>query len=280
MSSLDKALNAMFDDYWGDSEPRDYQEVPNGRYPCKVVGMVLNESQSSGRLQCSWDCVILEGDHRARHIFKHDGLDTEDGVSFFKGAIGRLGHDVPESKKALFKMIDEILEGPTYLLLQVSTRKRKSQDTGEVREFSNKKIVKALDASEVTDDLTEDESTTLLSANSIDRDADAGESPGSKSKKKQRKAGDNDRPESDPSESGKEGRTSPVSLEGKLNKVERKLVLKLAKKSDSDFDPDNYDSSEELLCDLADYHGLTGRYVEPAKLIRRVVKAIRSQQNE
>jgi len=278
MDSLDQALDAMFDDYWGDSEPRDYQEVPNGRYPCKVVGMVLNKSQSSDRLQCSWDCVVLEGDHRARHIFKHDGLDTEDGVSFFKGTLGRLGYDMPESKKALYKVIDEILEGPTYLLLQVSTRKRKSRDTGEVREFSNKKIVKALDASEVVDDLTEDESATLLGADSTDIDVDARKTSGG-NRKKQRRTRDND--ENEPSKDrASAGLDAAVRLKGKLSKEERNLVLKLAKESDSAFDPDNYASSEELLCDLADYHGLTGRFTEPAKLIRRVVKAIRSQQNE
>jgi len=270
MSSLDEALDKMFDDYWGDSEPRDYQEVPNGRYPCKVVGMALNESQSSGRLQCSWDCVVLEGEHRARHIFKHDGLDTENGVSFFKGTLGRLGYEVPGSKKEFYKVIEEILGGPTYLLLQVSTRKRKSQDTGEVREFSNKKIIKALDANEVTDDLTEDESTTLLGANNIDIDVDPEKTSGGNSKKQRGAKSDNkDETEKD--------RTPAVSLKGKLSKEERKLVLKLAKESDNAFDPDNYGSSEELLCDLADYHGLTGRFNEPTKLIRRVIKAIRSQ---
>jgi len=277
MNSLDEALDKMFEDYWGDSEPRDYQEVSNGRYSCKVVGMVLNRSQSSGRLQCSWDCVVLEGEYRARHIFKHDGLDTENGVSFFKGTLGRLGYEVPGSKKEIYKVIKEILEGPTYVLLQVSTRKRKSQDTGEVREFSNKKIIKALDANEVVDDLSEDESAALLGADSMDNDVDAEESSGSKNKKNQRSARDNDNNDSDFTENGEEDKTPVVSLKGKLSKEERKLVLKLAKESDSAFDPNNYASSEDLLCDLADYHGLMGRFTEPAKLIRRVVKAIRSQ---
>ena len=268
--SIDDQLGELFDTTWGDTEARTFDEVPDGLYQTRVLAANLNNAKSSGRFQCSWEVLILEGDYRGRHLFKHDGLDTEDGVSYFKGSLARLGYEEPASKEELQATLKEIVDAPTYVTARVSTRKRKVE--GVMEERKNVRFVKALDSNEVTDDFDESELTSYLDSSNANTELGDPDESSSKNntKPKQHKvpAKKNEPVEEESACKLKKG----VKLEGGDRKVIKTLANQL------DFNIDDYDSLERLLCELGDYCSLSGVFAEPHKLVMKIQKAIRAMQ--
>lgn len=351
--TIDEQLNEVFEEAWDGVDPKSFDELPDGNYETRLLAALINNAQTSGRLQCSWEAIVLGGDQKGRHIFKHDGLDTEDGLAYFQGNLAKLGYEKPKSKKALVKLLEEMIDAPTYVLIRLSTRKRKVE--GELTEIQNKRFIKALDSDNVEDEFEEDELTSTMGSaeegednwskgdevqtdldgttyagtiKSIDDDAQTacvhfedgdeldidldkleeipeGEEPtfekgdrvsadidgttyeGTIKKIKGDSAtiefDDGDTEDKDLDEltklEEKTGATeeSPVcSLsKEKLTPPERRTVNKLAKTDE--FDPDNYDSKAQLLCEIGDYHGLTGKFKSPSHLITAIKKAIEEE---
>lgn len=160
IGDVDEQLSAMFDDSWGNSQPKEFVDVPNGTYQTRIIAAFVNNAKSSGRLQCTWEMVILDGEQRARHLFKHDGLDNEDSIGYFKGTLSTLGYDEPADSDALKATLAEIVEAPTYAVARVSSKKRKVD--GEMVTRSNTRIIRALDSDDVTDDLEEEDLASFI----------------------------------------------------------------------------------------------------------------------
>ena len=361
VKTVDEQLDGLFDEGFGDVEPKEgYGDNPDGTYEVRVVAAVLNNSQSSDRFQCSWDNIIVSGDLAGTHIFKHDGLDTEEGQAYFKGTLARLGYDDPTSKKELIKTLESIVEGPTYAQIRLSTRKKKKD--GEITSFQNKRFLKALDADDLDFDIEEDEMTAILGEDGAEPTEASGSTnwekgdevevdyDGTMYKGKIKKIKDDEaivkfeddstetvaldelqEPEAEDTDSkggekvswekgdevsvqfdgkpykGKikkieedqatvkfeddstetvgldeleepeaedSGSGEPPSCElqnTKLNPKQRKKAKKLAK--NAELDPDDYDSIAITLCEVGDYHGVTGKFKNAAKLIEAIEEA-------
>jgi hypothetical protein len=180
MGDVDGQLDAMFEDSWDGIPAKEFSDIPPATYQTRVVAGVLNNAKSSGRFQCSWEAVILDGEQRGRHLFKHDGLDEEQSRAYFKGTLSTLGYEIPSDKEGLKETLQEIVDAPTYVVARVTARKRKDQESGEVVTRTNVRFVRALDSDDVTDDLEEEELQSFLEGYepgdelTVDEPSDAG----------------------------------------------------------------------------------------------------------
>jgi len=143
-----KSGAVTFDDIddWDDTEEApSFSEVPDDKYEAKIASATLNRSKSSGRRQCSWDLIIISGEMKGRHVFKHDGLEDEQQRSYFRQALAKLGIAWPK-KSELAETLSE-LEG-TFAAITVRTK----------GEFQNVYFDRALDSDDVgdIDDLDDD----------------------------------------------------------------------------------------------------------------------------
>jgi len=290
VQSVDEQLDELFEGSWDEVEARSFEEVSDGTYQTKLLGATINNAKNSGRLQCSWEWIIIEGEFKGRHIFAHEGLNTEDAIGYFKGSLARLGYEAPESKKKLKNTLEQLVEGPTYAVLRLSTRKRKVD--GEVQEIQNKRIIKALDSDEVQDDLetsTGDSSVTTSEeeawekGNRVKVKLDGQFYEGEIKKIKEDTADiefdDGDKlsialDELEETDSA-EPEPEPAEVEAgceltskKFEPVDRRTLKKLAKKHD--FNPDDYDNNGDLLCEIGDYCGLSGEFKSPTVLIKAI----------
>jgi len=353
--SIDEQLDEVFEEAWEEVDPKSFDELPDGNYETRILAAVLNNAQSSGRLQCSWENIVLGGEFKGRHIFKHDGLNTEDGLAYFQGNLARLGYDKPKTKKELIALLEEIVDAPTYVLIRLSTRKRKVE--GVLTEIQNKRFIKALDSDEVEDEFDEDELTPTGTAGDLTEDSwskgdevqtdidgttytgtiksvdeeeqtarvhfEDGDkldiafdkleevSDGNGNGEPSFEKGDRVSAEIDGTtyegtikkikddtatvkfddgdvetkdfgeltklgeEASSEEPSCSLPEKAKLTSPERRTVNKLAK--DDDFDPDNYDTKTQLLCEIGDYHGLSGEFKNATALLKAIKEAIKEE---
>ena len=131
---------------WEDTPEKSFEDVEPGKYQVKIGAATLNNAKSSGRLQVSWELTIVNGNFSGRKLFKHDGLDTEDGRSYFRGSLAKLGHEWPDNPKELIGVLEELLD----TFASVTVRKRKDSDGISVY------FDKALDSDDVENELSED----------------------------------------------------------------------------------------------------------------------------
>lgn len=302
---VNEQLDEVFDEHWDGVEAKSFEEVPDGTYQVRFISALVNNAKTSGRLQCSWEMIIVNGEHKGRHIFKHDGLNTEEGIAYFKGSLARLGYDEPETKKKLIATLEEIVEGPTYAVVRLSTRKRKVDE--EYTYIQSKRFIKALDSDEVEDELEEGD----LVPYSGGEPSEEGEGPSEGGEEDVWDVGDrvkvslddkyydgkikeisddaetatitfddgdemeiavDDLEEPEKEESKPEGEEPSCDLKKKkMTPTERRATNKFAK--EDDFDPDNYDNSAQLLCEIGDYYGLSGTFKDPAALLQAIKKA-------
>lgn len=160
-ADIDGQLDSLFEETWGNSEPKQFSNVPLGTYQTRIIAAILNNAKTSGRFQCSWETVIVDGEHRGRHLFKHDGLEDEQSTSYFQGTLATLGYDVPGDKDGLKETLQEIVDAPTYVVQRVTMKKKRGED-GEMQERTNTRFVRVLDSDDVADDLTEEELQSYL----------------------------------------------------------------------------------------------------------------------
>lgn len=123
--SVEDAL-AELHEQWAEIEEPAGIDVPDGRYIAEIKEATLNRSKNSGRLQVSWQLAIAEGEYKGRYLFKHDGLDSATGLSFFRGSLARLGMDWPDSPDE----IPGVLEQLVGTFAQVTT---KTKDGAEIQ---------------------------------------------------------------------------------------------------------------------------------------------------
>lgn len=121
-----------------------YEPVPDGQYVAEVIAARLNHAKSSGRFQLSWDLRIISGDFENKHVFKHDGLQSDEGLTWMKGTIENLGYECPDNIEDLPDTLEAICNmaknDNTFAQITVKTT-----TSGDGREFNNVYINKAVD---------------------------------------------------------------------------------------------------------------------------------------
>ena len=157
------AALAELEQGWEDTEEQSFGDIPDGKYAVRIDEANINHSKSSGRLQVSFQMTIAEGDHRGRKLFKHDGLDTEQGRSFMRTSLARLGYEWPVDPKALPETLQSIVGSAA----QVTARTKAGSD------IQNVYFDKALDADTLDIDNLDDVTIQVGSRVSVDYSGEA-----------------------------------------------------------------------------------------------------------
>jgi hypothetical protein len=288
---ISSELEAL-DEYWEDVEEQSMEDVPDGKYQVKIDAAVINNSKSSGRLQCSWTMTIVSGKHKGRKLFKHDGLDDESQLGWFRGGLARLGLEWPGSARDLPDTLDEAVD--TYAEINARTKVGSEYQNVYFNKALDDDAVDAEELEEWTDDDVEDDgggndgewSVGDRCIVEIEGDEYAGEINGIEGDKVSiafddgdegehsidelmAEEGDEDEPEEEP-----EGDDAAVTVtfdDSKITATNKKKVDALAKKNE--FDPDDYDTSVDLLCDLAEHLSVEGEFKSCASLLKACADA-------
>ena len=140
-----KQLSAL-NEIWVDVDPVTFEDVPDGKYQIVFKGININEAKSSGRLQVTFPLKIVSGTFTNRMMFKHDGIDTEESLGYFKGGLARLGIECPEDMTELPAILEEL----NGTFASVTSRTKKGKDMPSIY------FDKALDSDDIEEDLSED----------------------------------------------------------------------------------------------------------------------------
>lgn len=132
---------------WSEAEDRGDQfgDIPDGTYQVKITKATINKSQSSKRLQISWEFTIISGDLKNRKKFAHDGLETKENMDYVKTRLARLGVDVEGTKLGDMPEILESVIGKTCEI-KVKTR----------GDFQNAYVQKLIELEEGDEDETDE----------------------------------------------------------------------------------------------------------------------------
>lgn len=247
------AALAELESGWGETEEKKFGDVPDGKYQVKIEAARVNHSKQKGRLQCSWELTIQDTDHRGRRLFKHDGMDNEESLGWFRGGLARLGVEWPDTPKKIPGALEDLIG--TYA--QVTAR------TKEEGGIQNVYFDKALDDDDITEPVT---------------DEDAGDGKGKGGKKtaaaeepEEKPTGKKDAEKEKENEADGEEGVNPT-FEEKDTKPLKKKIEALAK--ENTFDPGDYENTTDLLCDVAEYAGIKGDFDDAQDLFDLTVKKI------
>lgn len=265
---------------WNDAEDLgdSFGEVPDGRYQFKIKEARVNNSDSSGRLQVSWDLEVINGEFAGRHVFEHDGLETDQNRDFFRTKLARIGLEWPENPADLPTVLEEALE--TYVEARVKTK----------GEFQNVRFVKALDNDEVEEESPDDDlkigdtvmapfDGELYEATIIGADEDTATVKFLDDDTEEKIPWDDlenvssEKEEDSEPEEPEEVEEEPTELvcnfdDDDLKKTHVTKIKKLAKQED--FDPDDYETWTDLLADIAETVGVVGEFDDPVEVLKAI----------
>lgn len=239
--------------------------MPPGKYQVKLTSVTINNAQSSGRLQASFECTILDTEHRGRKLFAHFGLDDVDQRGYLRGALAKLGVEWPGKPKELPSVLEQVQD--TFAEVNHTLRKRKDKETGQVLENYNTYFNRALDSTDV-DDLEED-----TSDDDAKPTAAAGKKPAATTTKPARTSKPAAEPDEGEAEAEEEATNGEVVVQFKADgldktKKHKTRIKQLATKHD--FDLEEYNDLADLIGDIAEHVGLSGKFDDPEALITAV----------
>ncbi len=112
---------------WKKASARDTKqfagsEIEDGRYIAAITLMEINESMSSGRLQCHIEYSITDGPETGTTIHSYDGLETEDGLFYFQRKLAKLGVAIPDDPAALPDACARIEKEKPIVRIRVKTK--------------------------------------------------------------------------------------------------------------------------------------------------------------
>jgi len=141
---------ANLNEVWGDIPEASFEDVPDGKQQIQIKAATLNVAKSeSKRFQCSWTLKVVSGEYANRNVFKHDGLDTEESIGYFKSGLARLGVEYPDDANDLPEVLEELLD--TFASVTLRTKAG--------REIQNIFFDRALDSDDI-DDVPEEAAAT------------------------------------------------------------------------------------------------------------------------
>ena len=104
---------------WKKAEARaGFTPVPDGTYQAKIDGATLEESKTSKRLQVSWALQVVVGEYEGRKLWKRDGIDDENQLEWFKGALETLELEAPND----IEDIPDVLEEAAGMGVEITVR--------------------------------------------------------------------------------------------------------------------------------------------------------------
>jgi len=294
MSSLEE-----LEGVWGDVEESSFGDIPDGRYQVQITAAVLNHSKSSGRFQCSWQMKIVSGEHKGRMLFKHDGMEDETNLGWFRGGLARLGIDWPEKATDIPDMLEEEVIGT---FAEVTARTKGDSDIQNV--YFNRALdsddVDAEDLEDWSDDSENEEEDgeedgweighrCVVEIDGADYtgeingindkegtvsvafdDGDEGEYPIDDLKveegEEEESGGDDGEDEEEDEGDGGDGTVEVSFTDDDLNASQKKAIKTLA--TSHEFDPYDYESYVDLLCDIAEHLEVAGSFDKVLTLIK------------
>lgn len=282
---MDSILEELDDGGWGETEEQAFGDVPDDLYICKINKAAIAPSKNSGRLQVGWDLIIISGEttgdqFKGRHIFKYDGIDNPDSRGWFRSGLTRLGVDWPASAKELPNTLETLLD--THCEVRAKTK--------EGNDRQNYYFNRAVDDAEVPQDVEEPAVETPAPKpkaaapkpvpKPVAKPAAApAAKPAPKPKPAPAPAPEPEADEGEPDDVPADDDTAPsddpsvnLNFEGEIDLAIRKRIV--AAGVSQGFDPKDYDSRADLLCDVAEHVGISGDYEDPETLTAEVEAAI------
>lgn len=267
-------------------------DLPDANYTVRIDSAVINHSKGSGRLQCSFELTVCEGEYAGRKLFKHDGIDGAQSLSYMRTNLARLGVEWPASpddlpdtledlcgtfaavtaktkdngiqnvyfNKALDSVVDESGSNPNLDDLDAEG----GEDGGG--EFAeNDRVVVSYDDGDyegVIINIDEDEGTALVQFDDdSEEDIDLADL---------KLAGDDAEDDTDKGEDeGEETDGGGISLtfdDDAIGASHEKRVTAAAEKCE--YNPDDYETWAGLLTDLLEYVGAEGEFSKPLDAIK------------
>jgi hypothetical protein len=131
------------------AETGGFEEFDDGSYIMRCMGGELGQSNSSDRFQATMHWKFVEGDYAKKSYRSFQGLETEDGISFFLRDLSRLGYDVSgiENLNEVLPILKELKEEKPVCRVKLKTK----------GEYQNLIIVKLLEDEDVEDEDDDDD---------------------------------------------------------------------------------------------------------------------------
>ncbi len=140
-------------DAWGESTARQFgQNLAVGIYVGVIEQAVVGRAKpqddgTPGRMQCTWDLQVTEGECQGRQTKKFSGLETKDNLDWFKGDLEILEVEIPDDIVDLGDALSEI----AGTLIRFSVRQN--------GEFTNIDFIEPLEGDYEADDPEDPEAT-------------------------------------------------------------------------------------------------------------------------
>lgn len=97
--------------------------IPDGTYVAVITGAVIEESQSSQRLQVKWTMVITDGEMRGEILTDYNGLNSEEALTWFARRLLQLGYEAEElDLTELPELLESIVGDGVKLRVKLSTK--------------------------------------------------------------------------------------------------------------------------------------------------------------
>lgn len=294
LAALDELDNAGFADT---PAVEGFEEVPPDTYQVIIEEASLGRSQGeSRRLQITYKLRIIcpspGGDFTNRVIYHRAGIEDETQRGFARSDIERLGLPWPQAKD-LPATLEQLLD--TYAEVKVVLKNRKNKDTGQWEERTNVYFQRALDNSEVDDQRGTDQGNappppaapaargrpqTAPAAAPARTPTPTAASTRTPTSRSNAPAGRQAAPPPPPEPEGDAPDDTPivnVTFDDKgLNRGQVQQILALAEANDHQ--PAQYNSKTDLLCDVAEYLGVSGDFDKPDDLIAAVEEIANADQ--
>lgn len=126
--SWDKKVKGL-NEAWGNAqtaakESRGFtNDIEDGKYFARLVGAEVGESQTSQRVQISWQYAIAEGEHQGKLLRDYDGLETEQNLTFVLRKLDTLGYDIEDmNAKDLEDVLADIVKSRPLVRIRVKTK--------------------------------------------------------------------------------------------------------------------------------------------------------------
>jgi hypothetical protein len=285
-------------------------EIADGKYQARIEDFEINESQS-GRVQAVFKIQLVSGEAKGRTLYKRDGLDSEESVGWFKSGIKRLGLEPPTSEELNDGTFEEEVVGS---FVEVTCKTKDPQFGPNV--YFNRAIEEDdIEAEELEDDDYTPSKGDKVMATYEDGEKYAG-TVKSVSKKNEtakiewedgsdptdvpwdeiepaedeedEEEEDEDEDEGEEEEEGEEedDGDEEENEEGitidfdddDLKASQKKAIKSLAKANE--FSADDYETTSDMLADIAEYLGVTGEFDSPAKLLKKAEAASEAEDEE
>ena len=84
--------------------------VKDGKYTAKIIDARLEKSKNTSRLQVAQVFQIVRGKFKDRMVYRYSGLEDENGISYFKSDLKKLGVKIPKKIVNISRAIEKCID--------------------------------------------------------------------------------------------------------------------------------------------------------------------------